>query len=65
MPRQIFDGLNYRVEEVAKDGTLIEVLAMAGNFTVAKAAFEAAKLERPNSVLHLVNRARVIEKWPE
>lgn len=51
---------NYCVYTVSAGGDIIETLAMADNFSVAEAAFEASFLARPQSTIELRNKGRVI-----
>jgi hypothetical protein len=55
------DDLEFRVEQWdAADAHIEELLAAAGNVTVARAAFNAAVHLRPQARIQLRHRARVI-----
>ena len=57
------EQLYFSVDEWSADGgRLVEVLARARNFQIAKAAYEAAKECRPDCYLTLRQGARVISE---
>lgn len=47
---------------LGSDGKVLETLAKANNFNVAKAAFEAALNERAWSTIELCNGGRILEQ---
>jgi hypothetical protein len=58
------DDLEFRVEQWdAADAHVEELLAAAGNVTVARAAFDAAVQLRPQARIQLRHRARVIARY--
>ncbi len=54
--------LSYSVEVFDGSGTVSEHAASAGNFTVAKAAYDAVCEMRPGRIVILRQGARVIER---
>ncbi|WP_144378554.1 hypothetical protein [Mesorhizobium amorphae] len=53
---------NYQIHMLGSDGKVFETLAMANNFNVAKAAFEASLNERSWCTIELCNGGRIIEQ---
>lgn len=50
--------------DVSRDG-MGEVLACSGNINIARAAFEAAIVERPGRLVVLLNGARILGSHPQ
>lgn len=61
MAYKAIEDLVFAVEAWTRDGQHVEeVIARAGNLGIARAAFDAACLARPDRPLTLRHRARVI-----
>ena len=57
------DDLEFRVEVWDdRDLHVLEILAASGNLLVARAAFDEAVKHRPDRILRLRHRARVIRE---
>lgn len=59
--RAIHD-FNYQIHVLDKRGEIFETLAMANNFDVAKAAFEASLSSRTWSTIEFRNGGRIVEQ---